>query len=207
MQNDSPDRRGFLRTAGAALTASLLTGAVKGANDKINIAFIGIGQMGRGNLGYALKRPDVEVVALCDVYQPNLDFGASKAKSARQVKDFREILADKSIDAVCISAPDHWHAYMTVEACKAGKDVYVEKPISVTIEEGAQMVEAAGKYKRVVQAGTMQRSSEHFQKATEFIKSGALGKIVMVHTWNYSNDDRTGICNPPDSAAPSNLDW
>jgi predicted dehydrogenase len=208
MQNDSPDRRGFLKTAGAALTTSLFTGAIKGANDKINIAFIGIGQMGRSNLGFALKHPDLEVVALCDVYQPNLDYGASKAKSGtRQIKDFREILADKSIDAVCISAPDHWHAYMTVEACKAGKDVYVEKPISVTIEEGSQMVEAAGKYKRVVQAGTMQRSSEHFQKATELIKSGALGKVVMVHSWNYSNDNRAGIGDPPDSAAPSSLDW
>src|SRR5271165_4627534 len=173
MQNVSPHRRGFLKTAGAALTTSLFTGAVRGASDKINIAFIGIGQMGRGNLGHALNRPDVEVVALCDVYQPNLDFGASKAKNGtRQVKDFREILADKSIDAVCISTPDHWHAYMTVEACKAGKDVYVEKPISVTIQEGAQMVQAAAKYQRVVQAGTMQRSSEHFQQAAEIVRSG-----------------------------------
>jgi predicted dehydrogenase len=208
MQNVTPDRRAFLKTAGAAFTTSLFTGAVKGANDKISVAVIGIGNMGRGNLDYALKRPDVEVVALCDVYQPNLDFGASQAKpGTKLVKDFREILADKSIDAVCISAPDHWHPYMTVEACKAGKDVYVEKPISVTIEEGSQMVQAARKYQRVVQAGTMQRSAEHFQKATELIKSGALGKIAMVQTWNYGNTDRAGMGNPPDSVAPSNLDW
>jgi NADH/NAD ratio-sensing transcriptional regulator Rex len=81
MQNVSPDRRGFLKTAGAAVTTSLFTGPMRGANDKINIALIGIGQMGRANLGYALKHPNVEIVALCDVYQPNLDFAASKAKN------------------------------------------------------------------------------------------------------------------------------
>ena len=88
------------------------------------------------------------------------------------MKDFREILADKSIDAVCISTPDHWHAYMTVEACKAGKDVYVEKPACVYVEEGKKMVQAARKYKRVVQAGTMQRSGGYFQKAAEMVRSG-----------------------------------
>ena len=99
------------------------------------------------------------------------------------MKDFREILADKSIDAVCISTPDHWHAYMTVEACKAGKDVYVEKPACVYVEEGHKMVEAARKYKRIVQAGTMQRSGGYFKKAAEIVRSGALGEITFCHTW------------------------
>src|SRR5574339_642442 len=110
-------------------------------------------------------------VAVCDIYQPNLEKGfesASKNKhgaAVRKVKDFREILADKSIDVVNISTPDHWHAYMTVEACKAGKDVYVEKPISVTIEEGQLMVKAARKYNRVVQCGTQQRSQPQIGRA------------------------------------------
>jgi ornithine cyclodeaminase/alanine dehydrogenase-like protein (mu-crystallin family) len=126
------ERRSLLKGAAAALTTSLFTGRVKGANDRIAIGHIGIGAMGSSNLGFALKLPDVEPVAVCDVYQPHLEKAvatASKAgKTVKAVKDFREILADKSIDAVCISTPDHWHAYMSVEACKAGKDVFVEKP-------------------------------------------------------------------------------
>ena len=126
------ERRSILKGAAAALTTAIFTGRVKGANDRITIGHIGIGAMGSSNLGFALKLPNVEPVAVCDVYQPTLEKAvatASKAgKTVKAVRDFREILADKSIDAVCISTPDHWHAYMMVEACKAGKDVYVEKP-------------------------------------------------------------------------------
>src|SRR4029079_9653094 len=123
---ESSARRSFLKTAGAAaLTSNLFTGAVKGANDKVNVAFIGVGTMGSGNLGYAAKVPDVKVTAVCDVWQPNLEKAQAKARQlgheAKAVKDFREILADKSVDAVCIATPDHWHPYITVEACKAGK--------------------------------------------------------------------------------------
>ena len=96
------------------------------------------------------------------------------------MRDFREIIADKSIDAVCISTPDHWHAYMMVEACKAGKDVYVEKPSCVYVEEGQKMVEAARKYKRVVQAGTMQRSGGYFKKAAEIVDDGSIGEVTFV---------------------------
>ena len=128
--SDSSGRRDFLRSTGAAaLTTSLFTGRVKGANDKINVAFIGVGTMGSGNLGYAAKIPQVQVAAVCDVYQPYLERAQAQARKLgfepRAVKDFRQILADKSIDVVCISTPDHWHAYITVEACKQGKDVYV----------------------------------------------------------------------------------
>jgi predicted dehydrogenase len=203
------DRRDFLKSAGAAaLTTSIFTGNVKGANDKLNGAFIGVGRMGSSNLGFALKAENVVVSAVCDVYQPNLDKAVEQTKGrAKPVKDFREILADKSIDFVCIATPDHWHAYMTVEACKAGKDVYVEKPISVTVDEGSKMVQAARKYKRVVQAGTMQRSATHFGKAVEIVKSGELGDITFVRTWNYSNNKPEGIGNPPDTDPPANLDW
>jgi predicted dehydrogenase len=147
-------------------------------------------------------------VAVCDVFQRNLDWAVRDSKNqAKPVRDFREILADKSIDVVCISTPDHWHAYMTVEACKAGKDVYVEKPICVAVDEGVKMVEAARKYKRVVQAGTMQRSAAHFKKAVDLIRSGELGQITFVRTWNYGNDDPVGYGNPPDAEPPSTLDW
>jgi predicted dehydrogenase len=130
-----------------------------------------------------------------------------KFPTAKGLKDFREILADKSIDIVCIATPDHWHPYMTVEACKAGKDVYVEKPISVTVDEGAKMVQAARKYNRVVQAGTQQRSGDHFQKAVELIKAGEIGDVTVVRTWNVGNMAPVGIGSPADANPPDGLDW
>src|SRR5215472_7490809 len=121
---ESSARREFLKAGAASLTTSIFTGQVKGANDKVNVAFIGVGTMGSGNLGYAAKLPDVQVTAVCDVYQTNLEKAEAQARKAgfepKPVKDFRDILADKSVDAVCIATPDHWHAYITVEACKAG---------------------------------------------------------------------------------------
>ena len=203
------DRRDFFKAAGAAaLTTALFTGNVRGANDKVNAAFIGMGKMGRANLQIAMRQENLQVSSVCDIFQRNLDMAVKMTDSkAKPVKDFREILADKSVDVVCIATPDHWHPYMTVEACKAGKDVYVEKPICVTVEEGRKMVEAARKYKRVVQAGTMQRSGTHFQKATEIVRSGELGEVTFVRTWNYSNSPAEALGNPPDGDPPPTLDW
>jgi len=199
------DRRTFL------LAAPLVTGAMKGANDRIAAAFIGVGVMGSDNLRAAMAQPGVQAVAVCDVYQPNLERAAAIARQqghqAREVKDFREILADKSIDVVCISTPDHWHPYMTVEACKAGKDVYVEKPVCLSLNEGQTMIQAVRKYKRVVQAGTWQRSGAHFQKACELVRNGTLGKVAFARTWIYNNMPAEGIGNPGDVAAPAGLDW
>jgi predicted dehydrogenase len=213
MAQPTTDRREFLKTAGgAALTTSLFTGNLRGANDKLNVAFIGTGQMGSGNIGYAAKVPDIQIVAVCDVYQPALERAQAQAKrlgfeGVKAVKDFREILADKSIDAVSIATPDHWHAYITVEACKAGKDVWVEKPACVYVEEGVKMVEAARKYKRIVQAGTMQRSGGFFQKAREIVKSGDLGDISFCRTFQAGLSKKEGWGNPPDSDPPAGLDW
>jgi len=210
MDEQNPARRDFLKAAGAAFTTSIFTGNVKGANDRITGGFIGIGVMGSENLQVALKH-GVEVKAVCDVYQPHLERAgaivARTGRKAKEVKDFRDVLADKSIDFVCISTPDHWHPYMTVEACKAGKDVYVEKPVCVAIDEGLKMVEAARKYNRVVQAGTWQRSGHHFQKACELVRSGELGKVAFARTWIYSNEPQQGIGNPADGAPPAGLDW
>jgi predicted dehydrogenase len=184
---------------------------VRGANGRISIAFIGVGTMGSGNLGYALDIPGFQPVAVCDVWQPYVERAQAQARKrdveVKGVKDFREILADKSIDAVCISTPDHWHAYMSVEACKAGKDVYVEKPACTHVDEGPKMVEAARKYKRVVQGGTMQRSGAYFKKAAEIVQSGNLGEITFCHTWQSGLTRQEGEGNPPDSDPPAGLDW
>jgi len=208
MNMQSPSRRSFVKAVGAPLTTSIFTGKIRGANDRLVGAFIGTGVMGRGNLNSCLHQGNVTVKAVCDVYEPNLQKAvASTGGKAKPVRDFREILADREIDFVCISTPDHWHAYMTVAACEAGKDVYVEKPASRTVEEGVQMVEAARKYKRVVQAGTMQRSGLHFQQAVNIVRSGVLGKVTFVRTWNWSNRPAEGIGNPPDGDPPADLDW
>jgi len=205
------DRRGFVTGAGAALTTSLFTGNVRGANDKIAVGYIGLGAMGSGNLGYGMKVPQIVPAALCDVYQPALEKNQAAARRGgfepKLVKDFREILADKSIDAVCISTPDHWHAYMAIEACKAGKDVYVEKPSCVYVEEGQKMVQAARKYKRIVQAGTMQRSGGYFKKAAELVKSGILGEVTFCHAYQSGLARKEGWGNPADGAVPAGLDW
>jgi len=208
LEMSMPDRRDFLKSSTAVLTTSLFTGQIRGANDRIAAAFIGMGKMGCSNLSFAMRQDNLVTVAVCDVFELNLEWAVRDSKNqAKPYRDFREILADKSIDVVCISTPDHWHAYMTVEACKAGKDVYVEKPICVVVDEGVKMVEAARKYKRVVQAGTMQRSARHFQKAVEIVRSGELGKITFVRTWNYGHDQQAGWGNPADTDPPSTLDW
>src|SRR5581483_791385 len=189
-----------LAAATGALTTALFTGNVKGANDRIAVGFIGLGAMGSGNLGYGLKTPELQPVAICDVYKPHEERAVAAAKKAgvdvKVVKDFRDILADKSIDAVCISTPDHWHAYMTVEACKAGKDVYVEKPSCTYVEEGQKMVQAARKYNRIVQAGTMQRSGGYFKKAAELVAAGAAGDITFCHTFQSGTSKKEGFGNP-----------
>lgn len=207
------DRRDFIKAAGvAAFTTNIFTGNLKGANDRVNLAFIGMGKQGRGNLNTAMRQESVNIHSVCDVFDRNLklahDAATKKFPEAKAIKDFRGILGDKSVDAIFIGTPDHWHAYMTVEGCKAGKDVYVEKPVCVTVEEAKKMVDAARKYKRVVQAGTQQRSAEHFQKAVQLVKRGELGQVTAMKTWYVSNEKVEGIGNPGDAAAPpEGLDW
>ena len=218
------DRRTFLQhSAAGALSAGTLgaLGAqppaaspgrpadrrVAGANDRVRVALVGAGRQGVGMLGDALALPNVEAVAVCDVYAPNLAKGARAAPRAQQVADFRRVLDRKDVDAVIVATPDHWHALQTVMACAAGKDVYVEKPASLTVQEGRRMVEAARRHERVVQVGTQQRSGVHFQRAAALVRDGRIGRVTQVRTWNYGNETPDGIGNPPDSAPPAGLDW
>lgn len=210
----SPSRRTFLKTL-AAGTAGLATAGlpavsyarIRGANDRIRIGLIGVGQQARGHLRGLLEEPDVQVVAFSDVYQPGLDWARSQAPEAAAYTDFRRLLDDASVDAVLISTPDHWHAIPTVLACEAGKDVYVEKPTAKTIRESRAMVGAARRYDRVVQVGTQQRSDAHFQQAVEIVRSGKLGPVSFIRTWNYGNSYPDGFGHAPDSAPPPGLDW
>jgi len=186
-------------------SSSTASSRVLGANDRVRVGVIGTGRQGTNVMRGHQRLDDVEIAAICDVYAPNLAKAAEIVPAATKHADFRRILDDTSIDAVVIGTPDHWHALLTVLACQAGKDVYVEKPTSVAIAEGRAMVQAARKYHRIVQVGTQQRSQPHFQQAAGIVKSGALGDVTLVRCWNAANAN--GIGNRPDGAPPDGLDW
>jgi predicted dehydrogenase len=164
----------------SALTAAAAT-RVSGANDRIRMGLIGSGGRGREDWGTFLKQPDVEPVAVCDVYDPFRQKGIELTQGRAQgFKDFRKLLEVKDIDALIVATPDHWHAYITIAACQAGKDVYCEKPLSLTVNDGQRMVAAARKHNRVVQAGSQQRSGAHYAAAVKLIQSGGLGQVHRI---------------------------
>jgi predicted dehydrogenase len=207
------DRRAFMhRAAGASAVVSMsmagpLTRKALGANDRVRVGVIGTGRQGISNLK-AFKAHGAEIAAVCDVYAPNLERGLGAAsEGAVTYTDFRKVLDDKTIDVVINATPDHWHALPVVMACQAGKDVFVEKPVAVSVEEGKAMLAAARKYQRVVQVALWQRSNLHFQQAAQIVRQGLLGKVTFVRTWNYGNAFPDGIGNPRDSEPPAGLDW
>jgi predicted dehydrogenase len=185
---------------------------VVGANDRIRIGLIGCGGMGRGDLEDFLKVPNVQCVALCDVDKAQMDRTIAeilepvKQQPELQTQDFRHVIDRKDIDAVIVATPDHWHALPTIMACKAGKDVYVEKPLSLTVGEGRVMVGTARKYNRVVQMGTQQRSAKHYKDAVDYVKSGKLGKVRLVRAWAYL-DWKGETPVRPDSEPPEGVDY
>jgi predicted dehydrogenase len=205
-------RRQFIGTSalGLSLGPAALADLSK-SGDKIRVAVIGSGGMGRGNLATFLAFPDVECPVVCDVDEAMLARGAELVEQRRgkrpdTVKDFRRVIDRKDVDAVLISTPDHWHALPTVYACQAGKDVYVEKPLATSIDEGRAMLEAARRHNRIVQMGTQWRSGQHWKEAVEFVRTGKLGKVGLVRGWAH-HDWLGDVGNPPDSAPPSNVDY
>ena len=207
----SENRRTFLQTGSAAVAASFLNlnPRAKGANEKVALALIGGRNQGKGDALRAIKQ-GAEIKTFCDLDDAILgktgaEIEAAQGKKPEFVKDFRRVLDDKAIDGVIIATPDHWHANITIPACQAGKDVYIEKPLSQTIREGQLMRDAARKYSRVVQVGTQRRSMEHFKSAVDYVASGKLGKICLIKAWMCQV--RPSIGNPPDSAPPSGVDY
>ncbi|MCH2378769.1 MAG: Gfo/Idh/MocA family oxidoreductase, partial [Pedosphaera sp.] len=157
-------------------------------NEKIQVGVIGAGGRAQRLMHELVKMPGVEITALCDIFDVNLAKARQIAPKAATTDDFHTLLKRKDVDAVLIGSPDHWHVPMTVAACAAGKDVYVEKPLTHTLEEGAAVIRAQNEHKRVVQVGTQQRSMPQFQKAKELIEQGALGKVHKIHmSWNRNH--------------------
>jgi len=227
-------RREFLKHS--AMTAAGLTvglGAAgspafakkPGANDKIRVGFIGLGNRGTQLMSRFMANPDVEVAALCDVYEPytlrdrsKVDarwletgkvpkMGETFARQPKRYNDFRELLEQKDIDAVCISTPDHWHALQMIAAVDAGKDVYVEKPLTITIHEGRQMVSAAAKTDRVVAVGLNRRGSSIYQELAGMIQGGKIGDVRTARAYRISNMYPGGIGALQPEAPPAGFDW
>src|SRR5262245_7362902 len=202
-------RRGFTTTAAlAGLGTALSASRVLGAGERVRLGFIGLGNRGDQVLDAFLQHKDADVVALCDIYQPYLDFAARKVgTNPEQFRDYRKLLERKDLDAVVVCTPDHWHALMTVHACAAGKDVYVEKPLSLCVAEGRVMVEAARTNKRVVQVGIQRRSAEFCKEVAELVRGGGIGNVTVARCFHVLNEWPRGIGSPPDGDPPKDFDW
>jgi predicted dehydrogenase len=202
-------RRDFAKTATLATTATALSARrVLGANERLRLGFIGLGNRGDQVLDAFLSHRDAQVVALCDLYQPYIDFAARKVGgSPAQTRDYRRLLDRNAVDAVVICTPDHWHALQTIHACQASKDVYVEKPLSLCVVEGRRMVEAARRHNRITQVGLHRRSADFVREACDLVRGGGIGKVSVVRAFHIQNESPRGIGNPPDGQPPEGLDW
>jgi predicted dehydrogenase len=204
-------RRGFLRNAAIAaagiasapyfVPSSVLAGPSRpGANDRINVGYIGAG---RRALQVMDLPPDARIIAAADVQLSRAEAVADKYQGVA-FQDYRRLLDLKDIDAVVVATPDHWHTLPSIHACQAGKDVYCEKPLTLTIREGRQMVDAARRYNRVVQTGSQQRSMVANRVACQWVREGRLGKVIEVIGSNYPSP---WFCEFPAQATPAGLDW
>ena len=205
MSRQHRSRRRFLQQSAALASTAfaaplILPAAARGANERLVTGHIGIGGQGRGNLGGFGS----QVGAVCDVDKQRLE-AAMKRTGAKGYSDYRELLDRDDIDAVVVSTPDHWHAIPTIHACQAGKHVYCEKPLTLSIPEGRAMVSAARKHDRVVQTGSQQRSGKEFWTACSYVRSGRLGKLQKVLV-GINGANHPGKL-PPDSDPPAHLDY
>ncbi|MDO4559068.1 MAG: Gfo/Idh/MocA family oxidoreductase [Planctomycetia bacterium] len=185
--------------------------ATSPANERIRVAFVGVSNRGMQLVDAFRKTgdPRLEIVALCDVYAPARDAAAEKLgiPAGNCYTDFRKLYERRDIDAVVLATPDHWHAIQTVDACAAGFDVYVEKPLAMTVVEGRRMVQAARKFNRIVQAGIHRRSSGTYQRAAQLIADGYIGKVTVSRAYRISNMAPAGIGRAQPTEPPEGLDW
>jgi predicted dehydrogenase len=208
-----PERRTFVLSAGATAAAvSLLSSAAgKGApGDLVRLCVVGVRGRGRGLASNFARLKQARITHVCDVNEPLMapfarKIGEVQKTEPKCVKDLRDVLKDKSVDALVVATPDHWHALATVWGCQAGKHVYVEKPVSHNAFEGRQAVAASRRYKKVVQAGTQSRSVPHYLAAIEYVRSGKLGKVHMARAWN--SQLRRKVTAAKDGPVPKGLDW
>jgi predicted dehydrogenase len=203
----SPNRRAFVQASAAGLLSAASWQRVLGANERIGIGFIGYGLIGKRHVLDFQDQKDANLIGVAEAHRGRREEARSQiGKDAKGYADFRRLLDDKDVQAVVVSTPDHWHALQTMLACAAGKDAYVEKPLTICVREGRWMVDIARRYKSVVQVGTQQRSGPHYKKARDLIQKGELGKIVSVRMGAFRNV-MPGFGRPPDEDPPPDLDW
>lgn len=218
----TPDRsrRRFLHTAtrlgavGMAAPTILPSGAFgasgrPGANGRIQVGLIGCNGMGRGNVGNVAKHPEVVITGACDVFKTRRDAVAKQfAATCKPYADFREMIARPDVDAVIIASPPHWHCLMAVMAMEAGKDIYLQKPMTLTLGEDLAIRHAVQRTGRICQVGTQIHASENYRRVVELIRAGYLGKIGTVRTFNVMNQGVQGVGRQePGTKAPADLDW
>jgi predicted dehydrogenase len=204
------NRRTFTTATAGALTAlgAASVSRVLGANDRVQVGCIGVGNRGDQLLDALKTHDDCDIVALCDLYRPYLAAAEQKVGGKADTHDdFRRLLDRKDVGAVVIATPDHWHALQFVAACRAGKDVYCEKPLSLTIAEGRFMADVAKKTNRVTQVGLHRRSAPVIQEAVQFLREGGIGRISVAKAYHLRNEAPMGIGNPGDGPPPDGLDW
>jgi predicted dehydrogenase len=202
-----PTRRQFVHVTAAAGAATILRAkGVLGANDRVNVGVIGCGGRGAADWDRFRKQPDVNPVAACDVYEPFVK-KATDGTAVVAYKDFRRLLDRKDIDAVIVATPDHWHALATIMACEAGKDVYCEKPLSLTVREGRLMSDAANKHGRIVQTGSQQRSGAHYQKAVKLVQDGTIGPVHKISAGFTRNVIPGFVARALQNGLTPALDW
>ena len=219
-------RRRFIETGVlAAASASLGSRAIAAPSDRVRVGFIGVGNRGDQLLDGFAGQPDVEIAALCDVYDPYAQrdpasihprhkamgriprMRTAVPEAVPRVRDFRRLLERTDIDAVCIATPDHWHAVQTIQALQAGKDVYVEKPLTITLVEGRKMVEAQRRTGRVVQVGLNRRGSPLYQELVPLVRNGLIGKVTMARAYRIDNMHPHGIGRMKAEDPPPGFDW
>jgi predicted dehydrogenase len=206
---DRSTRRSFFIGASASFAASQIS-RIYGANDRVNVAVIGLGGRGRAHMSEYSQLPEAHIAGLCDIDQAARERGVAFVEKAtgekpKEFDDMRKVFADKNIDAVSMPLPNHWHALATIWAVQAGKDVYVEKPACYNVFEGRKMIEAARKYNRMVQIGSQSRTIPHKIRAMQLLHDGAIGKVYMAKGLCFKR--RKSIGHKADSAVPPGVDW
>ncbi|HEX4609527.1 MAG TPA: Gfo/Idh/MocA family oxidoreductase [Urbifossiella sp.] len=202
-----PDRRGFLAAGSAAALPAASYARIDGANDRVGIGTVGYGLIAKTHVATFTKVGGSAVVAVSDCHRGRVAEGVAAAGGrATGYADFRRLLDDRAVDAVVVATPDHWHALVTMLACAAGKDVYVEKPLTLFVREGEWMQAVAARTRRVVQVGTQQRSGPHYRAARDLIRGGHLGTVTSATIRNVRNVF-PGFGSPPDGPPPAEFDW
>jgi len=213
--DESTSRRSFLTGAArvAALAPMFVPAAALGrdgkppAGERISLGIIGANGMGSANLSACARHADVEVTAVCDVYQPRIDAALAHHKGAKGYRDFRELLARPDLDAVIIATPPHWHTLIACMAAEAGLDIYLQKPMTLYPDEGIAVRNAVREHKVVCQVGTQIHASENYRRCVEWVRSGKLGKISVVRAFNVMNQGLAGVGNTGRKDPPAGLDW